>query len=285
MKKYWMCVAVGVLVLVVPGRSGAQSDPTTRCKYAQDDPPSQIGPGLQQDADYNFAYVSDYEGNARTYRRRICSDSKTRVRFDWKLTGLNGLCESGGNLSNEIPDFGEPPKDHGDLIFDMKKIDSKGYAFREHSIEAVGKSLFSRIAGYVLVADKLVPVSVKFYSELQGKNFAYVIEVDAKQPVAVQVDWKEFAKYWADRQPREFEEQIKKMISHKILTANSNAARISINPGQKATWSFVVVDANPVGTYSRVEVFWDETKSTEPDLAGFAALYLPLASKMVASHQ
>src|SRR5258708_23940311 len=88
MKKCWMCVSVGVLVLAVPGRSWAQSDPTTRCKYAEDNPPSQIGPGLQQDADYNFAYVSDYEGNARTYRRRICSDSKARVRFDWKLTGL-----------------------------------------------------------------------------------------------------------------------------------------------------------------------------------------------------
>jgi hypothetical protein len=273
------------LGLVVPARSGAQTDPTIRCKYAQDGPPSQIGPGLQQDADYNFAYVSDYERDARTYRRRICSDSKARVRFDWKLTGLKGWCESGGNITNEIPDFGEPPKDHGDLIFDIKTIDSKGYAFREHAIEQVGKSLFSRIAGYVLVADKLVPVSVKFSSELQGKNFAYVIEFDSKPPVAVQVDWKQFANYWADKRRGEFDEQIKKMISDKILTPDSNTARISINPGQKATWSFFVVDATPVGSYSTVEMFSHETKSTEPDLPGFAALYLPSASKAVASHQ
>ena len=278
-----VCTTLVPLILLFPATSATQTDPTARCKYAADGPPTQIGPGLQQDSNYNFAYVSDYERDTQIYRRKICNDSKTRVRFDWKLTGLQGLCDSGGTLSNQIPEFSEPPREHGDLVFDFKKMDSRGYAFHTHQIGAVGKALFSRITGYVLVGERLIPALIQFTSEIQGKNLVYVIEVEAKQPVPIQVDWKEFSDYWTVTRPGEFENQIKKMIDDKILTSDSTVSRISIYPGKKAAWSFLASDATPVGSYSRVKVFSHEPKSTEPDLSGFAALYLPSTSKIASS--
>src|SRR2546425_12077319 len=92
-----------ILLIPIAGFAQSTSDPSGVCPYAKDSDPKQKS-GMQQDNDYHFTYVSDYERTDQTYRRRICNQGQQKVWFDWELTALAGTAAAGGKIENELPD-------------------------------------------------------------------------------------------------------------------------------------------------------------------------------------
>ncbi|SRR6266702_503897 len=129
--KLKMCLPIFLVpTIVLAIHSGYPEDPSVRCKYNPDAPPKQMN-GSQADAEYDFAYVSDYEHDDKMFRRRICNATKHRVWFDWKLTDLKGWAETGGTVKNELSYPEDPQVGDGPLKYDFKEMGTTGYKYKQ----------------------------------------------------------------------------------------------------------------------------------------------------------
>ena len=278
MKKILLIARMLVAVHSVAAQQAQQPEPSERCKYLPDSPPTQIGPGSKKDPPYNFAYVSDYESNTNNYRRQICDDSTTKegkVRFDWKLTGLKGRCPSGGTLSEETPCTASPKTGNGPLKYDLREIDSTGYKEKLSDCALPAGTLTSSLGGYVQVGDKLEPVSLKFTSAIDGSTFSYSIANLSKTPA--KVNWKAFLEFWKMCQPKQYDELFSRLSQDGVLRGKADAPSVTIAAEKTAVWSFSLVGSIAKSGFSVVEVYGPEIpeKDAEADLAGVVPLYLP----------
>lgn len=271
-------------LLFIPLAEAQQPDPSVRCKYQPDPDPAQIGPGRKNDTPYNFAYVSDYNTTEQKYRRRICDDSskkddstKKEVRFDWPITALKGLCPSGGTLSEETPCAPQPDTGTGPLKYDLRELKTTT-AYRLSSCKAPSGSLVSSLTGYVAVGAALLPVSLKFTSSYSGSEFSYGIA--NQSGTSVEVYWKAFSEFWKQRDPKQYDEVFSRLVDRGEISGSADKRTITVNQGREANWTFTLKDAQGKGLYSAVEIYGPEApeKSEVADLAGVAALYLPVAA-------
>lgn len=259
-----------------------QPDPSARCKYQPDPDPAQIGPGSKNDTPYNFAYVSDFNTTEQKYRRRICDDSskkndsaEKRVRFDWPITGLNGFCPSGGTLSEETACAPQPDTGTGPLKYDLRELKTTT-AYRLSSCKPPSGSLVSSLSGYVVVGAALRPVSLKFTSSHSGSEFSYGIANQSEIPVKVY--WRAFSDFWKHRDPKQYDEVFGRLVDLGDISGSPDKRTVTINQKREAGWKFTLEGPEGAGGYSSVEIYGPEApeKPEEADLAGVAALYLPV---------
>jgi hypothetical protein len=249
----------------------AQGGNRSGCAYQADGPPTQLGPGSRDDGDYSFRYVSDYEQHAQILRRRICNNSKRKVRFEWPIASLMGKCAPQGMLSEETPYFENPANAAGALHYDFRQLQTRAYEYRPASSQiAPPKKLISIISGYVEAGANLAPVRIELTSAHAGDRFVYTLANRSKN--RAQVYWKEFSGYWQERYRDQYQREFQQNMQKKLIAGNAALRMLVLSAESESVWTFQLA-GRPELRSSALEIFGLESK--EVDLAGVAPLYLP----------
>jgi len=264
-----------IAVLLIPIACFAQSasDPSVGCQYLKDSDPKQIS-GMQQDNDYHFTYVSDYERTDQTYRRRICNQGQQKVWFDWELTALTGTAAAGGKIENELPYPDEPEVNEGRLKYDFREMNTRGYKYKPTKPSKGGAPLHSFLSGFMTKGDEVVPARVEVNSSIGDNKYSYEIVNDSAVPV--EFIWNDFVVFWSHH-GNQYGPQFEEMVKKGLLAKDSNWKDLILTAGAKIQWTFVEKDGMPQQRISTLRLFsrGSHPNYERPDLAGLVSMYLP----------